>query len=268
MNQPLISLITVVYNGEAFIADTLRSAISQTYKNIEIVIIDGGSTDNTLAVARQFSEHISTLISEKDNGIYDAMNKGIKAAKGEWVYFLNVGDSFYSDDVLEMIFDNHAYRKCDFIYGRFKTKNHPSGHDFVMGKEIKPSSFYFRSPLCHQALFTKRALFDKLGFYDVSYTLTAEGIWHVKLFKDASYKKCFTDVIIANYDVMGASYQNRLKTIWQMNRISNAEYPWYIKIINNLRSPLLVVKVKLLRKVSHTLLYKKYIELYSRIIQM
>src|SRR6187402_1654973 len=104
MHQPLVSLITVVFNGQELLAETLRSAINQTYKQIELVIVDGGSTDQSVDVAKQFSSHIGTLISEKDKGIYDAMNKGIQAAKGEWLYFLNVGDAFYDANVLADIF--------------------------------------------------------------------------------------------------------------------------------------------------------------------
>jgi glycosyltransferase involved in cell wall biosynthesis len=91
MNKPLISLVTVCYNAENLLADTLQSAINRTYKNIELVIVDGNSKDNTLQVAKRFQSHIGTLISEPDKGIYDAMNKGIKAAKGDWIYFLNAG---------------------------------------------------------------------------------------------------------------------------------------------------------------------------------
>ena len=104
MNSPLISLITVCFNAEGLINDTLQSAINQTYKNIELVIIDGGSKDNTVAEVKKYETYIGTLISEPDKGIYDAMNKGIKAAKGEWFYFLNAGDAFYNDTVLEDVF--------------------------------------------------------------------------------------------------------------------------------------------------------------------
>ena len=117
MTNPLISLITVTFNAEQLLAQTWQSAMNQTYQNFELILVDGGSKDNTLQIAKQFKNKIGTLISEPDKGIYDAMNKGIKAAKGEWVYFLNAGDSFYNNEVLESIFENKNLEDFELIYG-------------------------------------------------------------------------------------------------------------------------------------------------------
>ena len=123
MNKPLISLVTVCYNAENLLAETLQSAINQTYNNIELVIVDGNSMDNTLNVVKRFENHIGTLISEPDNGIYDAMNKGIKAAKGDWVYFLNAGDSLINNHILDDVFNQELPSDCLFIYGKVQTLN-------------------------------------------------------------------------------------------------------------------------------------------------
>ena len=102
--KPLVSIITVVYNDAKHIENTLQSIISQDYEEKEIIVIDGQSTDGTTEKARAFGESISCLVSEPDKGVYDAMNKGIDQARGEWIIFMNSGDSFYTTDVLSQFF--------------------------------------------------------------------------------------------------------------------------------------------------------------------
>lgn len=99
-NSPKISIITVVFNGEKYLEETMQSVINQTYKNIEYIIVDGGSTDGTLNIVRKYEDKISYWISEPDDGIFDAMNKGAESATGEYIYYLNAGDTFYSNDIL------------------------------------------------------------------------------------------------------------------------------------------------------------------------
>ena len=101
MKAPLISVITVVYNGASTLKKTIDSVAKQNYLNIEYIIIDGGSTDNTVQIIEEYSHRINFWISEKDNGIYDAMNKGIRLAKGDWIYFLNADDKFTAQILFE-----------------------------------------------------------------------------------------------------------------------------------------------------------------------
>ena len=102
--QPKITIITICYNAEACIERTILSVINQTYPNIEYIIIDGNSTDNTLQIVEKYKDKITKIISEPDKGIYDAMNKGLRITTGDWVNFMNAGDSFYSNDVLGKVF--------------------------------------------------------------------------------------------------------------------------------------------------------------------
>ena len=99
-NKPLVSIVTVVYNGENFLEETIKSVINQTYENIEYIIIDGGSTDGTVDIIKKYEDKINYWVSEKDAGIYDAMNKGIEAFKGDYINFLNAGDSYVNNEVL------------------------------------------------------------------------------------------------------------------------------------------------------------------------
>src|SRR2546426_834552 len=104
INQPLLSIVIVVYNAGSTLKHAIESVLNQTYKNIELIIIDGGSNDNTLQIINNYSSQIGYFISEKDNGIYDAMNKGILAAKGDWILFLGADDILYRPDIITDIF--------------------------------------------------------------------------------------------------------------------------------------------------------------------
>ena len=117
MNIPLISIITVSYNAVDTIKETINSVINQTYPNIEYIIIDGGSIDGTVDIIKKHENKIAFWISEPDKGIYDAMNKGIQGATGEWINFMNCGDVFANTQVLQSIFDKNNYKEFDVIYG-------------------------------------------------------------------------------------------------------------------------------------------------------
>jgi glycosyltransferase involved in cell wall biosynthesis len=260
MQHPLISLITVVYNGESLLADTLRSAINQTYKNIELVIIDGGSSDQTVAVAKQFSAHTGILISEKDKGIYDAMNKGIKAAKGEWVYFLNAGDSFYDNNVLTDIFSKNL-DAIDLVYGKVQTVNEPTGVDYIMGEPVTIRNFYHKYPVCHQATFTRKSAFEAVGPYNDTYKIAADSEWFVRFFQSGSNQALFIDRIIAYYDIQGASYHKRMLSQRELMRFSDQYFPFTIKWLNRIMYPIIYLKVWVIRSFQHTPWFRKYREL-------
>ncbi len=258
MAQPLISLITVVFNGEKLIADTLRSAVNQTYKNIELVIIDGGSSDKTIELAKQFNSSIGTLISENDNGIYDAMNKGINAAKGEWLYFLNAGDSFYDDKVLEDVFTLNNLGNVDLIYSKIQTKNEPTGVDYVTGERITFSDFFSRYPICHQATFTRKSAFTKLGTFDIKYKLAADTEWFARFFKSQPEKALFLNRTVAFYDIQGTTYHKRMQGYSEYLDFGKKHFPFFVSVKNHLFYPLLWLKVKLIRMFSKSTWFKQY----------
>ena len=118
-NNPLISVVTVSYNAVSVIEQTIFSVINQTYPNVEYIIIDGGSTDGTVDIIKKYADKITYWVSEPDKGIYDAMNKGIELATGEWINFMNAGDSFYSFSILELIFGQTIFSNDPQI------RNHP-----------------------------------------------------------------------------------------------------------------------------------------------
>ena len=117
MQFPHISIITISYNAVKDIENTILSVLNQTYPNIEYIIIDGGSTDGTLDIIKKYQDKITYWVSEPDKGIYDAMNKGTLKATGEWLNFMNAGDTFYNEQVLENVFRDNNWENTDVIYG-------------------------------------------------------------------------------------------------------------------------------------------------------
>ena len=167
--HPLISVITVTFNAALSIEQTILSVINQTYSNIEYIIIDGGSTDGTIDIIKKYSNRISYWISEPDKGIYDAMNKGIKVATGEWINFMNVGDAFYDNSVIENIFYNKTYDKIDIIYGNTNLV-YSFGSHVLEGGEISANKYM---PFCHQSSFSKIEPMKKYGF-DIKFKICAD----------------------------------------------------------------------------------------------
>ena len=169
MNQPLISIVTIVYNGARQLEKTIESVLYQTYPHIEYIIVDGGSTDGTLAIIKSYENRLAKWISEPDKGIYDAMNKGIDLATGKWINFMNCGDQFISENVVEKI-SKYLGEAHDIVYGdaivlypTFNTKLKTT----PVRKLWKGMSF------CHQAAFVRTALMKEFKF-DLSYKVSGD----------------------------------------------------------------------------------------------
>lgn len=157
-NAPLVSIIVAVRNAQDTLEGTLRSALAQDYANKEIVVIDGASTDSTLQVAQKFRNQLSVLISEPDEGIADAYNKGIRNARGDWLYFLNADDTFQSDHILTQIFSIAAAADCDLVVGKVISD---SGRMFD-GKY--GWALVMRNTVHHQAIFYRRHVLRNLEY--------------------------------------------------------------------------------------------------------
>lgn len=161
----LFSIITVVYNGSITIEKTIQSVVSQDFDDFEFIIVDGNSLDDTLAVIEKYSSHVDVLISEPDDGIYDAMNKGISYARGEYVVFMNAGDTFYNSRVLSFVsrFTNQEY---DVLYGDTIAQN--IIHQYEKTYKVKPLKDLWKSlgycGLCHQSIFVNRMVLSKHVF--------------------------------------------------------------------------------------------------------
>ena len=184
---PTFSVITVCRNAADTIEDTLQSVITQTYHHIEYIIIDGASTDRTLDIIGRYREHITTLISEPDKGLYDAMNKGIEQATGEYLCFLNAGDSFHEDDTLQSVVHQlNADAHClpDIIYGETALVD-AERHFLRMRRLSTPSVLNYKSfrsgmVVCHQAFWVRRTFMDH-ACYDLHYRYSADYEWCLRL---------------------------------------------------------------------------------------
>lgn len=172
-----ISIITATYNSTPTIAGCLASVYQQTYKNIEHIIIDGASTDNTLEIIKNTPSRITKIISEPDLGIYDAMNKGIKLATGDIIGILNSDDFLASDDILELIAQTFEKEKCDAIFGNldFVASNDPikvirrwKSSPFEQGSFAKG----WHSP--HPTFYVKREVYEKFGNFDITLDVSAD----------------------------------------------------------------------------------------------
>lgn len=204
-----LSIITVVYNNFKHIEETILNVLELKEKNdsIEYIIIDGGSTDGTCNIIENYKDKISYFISEPDNGIYDAMNKGINVANGEWLIFMNSGDLFYKNelDFFNKIFFNKKIKSYDVLYGKTLTKNEKTVISIPI-KKIKPS-FFFLNTICHQSVFFNRKVFNNVGFYNLDYKIMAD---RDLLFRIANSNGKFyqVDHIISVWDEEGFSKEN------------------------------------------------------------
>ncbi|NDW10779.1 glycosyltransferase family 2 protein [Dysgonomonas sp. 520] len=201
-----VSIITINLNNKTGLEKTIKSVISQTSHNYEFIVIDGASTDGSTDVMKLYAEHITYSLSEPDKGIYEAMNKGIKAAKGEYLHFLNSGDIYASDTVLENAFkeDWHDSFVCGNFFYDFSGELVKYG---IYKNRDWTFSLYdiFSDGLCHQAFFINRKMFDKYGYYDEKLRIASD----FKLFFIAiglhHEPVRYVDVDIVIYDTEGFS---------------------------------------------------------------
>jgi glycosyltransferase involved in cell wall biosynthesis len=236
---PTISIITVVRNGEQSIERTIKSIISQTYKNIEYIIIDGKSADGTVSKIQKYQQNINYWISEPDGGIYDAMNKGVRASSGDWLLFINADDYLISATIIEeavyylstceMLI---AYGKINFMY--------PNGSVASYGSEWSELKYRFRNVAAcipHQATFHAKKLF--VGeYFDTSFRIAGDYDFLLRHLKD--HDACFIPLTISNMDGSGisatASKIDLLKDT-RKAQIKNNIYkfspsiPWYISAL-------------------------------------
>ena len=172
-----ISIITATYNSAETIKDTLISVNNQDYPNIEHIIIDGKSKDNTLDIVREYGKRVTIIVSEPDKGIYDAMNKGIRAATGDIVGILNSDDFFTSDDIISTVALTFNNNNIDALYGDIHFVN-PDNLDktvrYYSSKIFKPSLFRFGFMPAHPSFYMKKSEYDKHGYYSLDYKIAAD----------------------------------------------------------------------------------------------
>ena len=197
-----ITIVTVCYNAEKTIERTIESVLSQTYNDIEYIIIDGASTDDTLDIAYKYKEKIK-IISEPDNGLYDAMNKGVNASCGDYIMFLNADDKFYDNRVVEKFAKKCEQKQTDLVYGnlafyeknRINIQRHPHLNKIYLIKNTpqQPATFY------------KKNVFTKVGLFDVNLKIVADQEWFLRAFLKHKISSCYLDEVVTMFSTEGLS---------------------------------------------------------------
>lgn len=215
MKKPLVSVITVVYNGAATLENTIRSVAGQTFRDLEYLIIDGGSKDGTLDIIHKHTDTVTGWISEPDKGVYDAMNKGIRLAEGEWLYFLGSDDLFQDSDVLAAFFADPSLTGLSPVEPSLASPS-PAAFDLLYGDVLSPSykgrydgeftlEKLLSRNLSHQAAFYKKSLFTRLGDYNQRYRMHADWDFNLRCFSDPTVRTQYTGVLVATFGAEGIS---------------------------------------------------------------
>ncbi|EOR93983.1 glycosyl transferase, family 2 [Arcticibacter svalbardensis MN12-7] len=194
--KSLISIIIPTYNSETSIKECLLSVLNQSVDNYEILIIDNVSSDETIRIASDFNDNKINIVSQKDKGVYDAMNTGIQLSKGEWLYFLGSDDILKDNDVLYDINNYIKLSDSNFIYGNAYFKN--SG--YIYGEESSIERLLIEGNICHQAIFYHYSIFSLVGLYNLKYPIWADWDFNIKCFKFSAIKTEYVNRIIAVYN--------------------------------------------------------------------
>jgi len=246
-----VSVITVVYNAEKVLENAILSVLNQTYPNIEYVVVDGKSTDSTVDILKKYGDRIIWR-SEPDDGIFDAMNKGLKMSGGEWIHFLGADDTLESDGIQNLInFSESAdivYGNTHLIFENGMVRNQLSHSVDLLDKKMIAS---------HQSFIVRRSVFDKIGLFNTNYKLTSDYDFLIRAYLfGIKFKK--TDVFVVNYNIYGES-SNVIKSaleIYKIQRKYGFKHRGYFGFLKSLGKGYFVKFFKLLFKDS---LYLKVI---------
>ena len=214
--SPKVSIITVVYNGIAHLEQTIQSVLNQNHDNIEYIIIDGGSTDGTVELIKQYEDRIAYWISEPDAGIYDAMNKGIDKATGEIVGLINA-DDWYEEDTVSLVVDTFEKENADVVHGSMRIIKE-SGEGFIKFASVDISNLKKGMLLSHPTVFAKKELYDKYGYFDTSYRIVADWEMMMRWFlKNVHFVS--TEEVLANFRMGGVSSEHLKNSFKEKHRV-------------------------------------------------
>jgi len=254
--NPLVSIITVCYNSEKHIKDTIESVLNQTYNNIEYIIVDGESTDNTLDIIKEYEPKFNgrmKWISESDEGIYDAMNKGIELATGDIIATINSDDVYADNNVLENTIEVFNEEHCDACYGNVAMVKRDDLNQ--ISRLWKTDSNKYLSQLkygwvpAHPSFFAKKRLYDEYGNFDLDFKIAADFDLICRFIEKNNIKLSYLDKTLIKMRIEGTS-NNSLKAIYQGNKEAflslkkNGVFP-YLIFLKPLRKILYLLKAKL-----------------------
>ena len=219
-----ISVVTICYNAYEELCHTLRSVAAQEYPHVEYIIVDGASTDDSHKLFEEYKAHIDVLISEADKGIYDAMNKGIKVATGDYICFMNAGDTFHSPTTLTEVFAQVGTSTPDVIYG--ETDLVDTDRSFLRHRRLSApevltkDSFLWGMLVCHQSFYPRR---DIVPLYDLSYRFSSDFDWCIRILKESKHNHN-THLILTDYLSEGVTTQNHKASLQERFHIMRRHY--------------------------------------------
>lgn len=201
-NSPVFSIIIPTFNSGSTLSVALDSVFNQTFTDLEVLIMDGLSSDDTIKIVKNYKKKFNNIIiySEKDEGIYDAMNKGTDLALGEWLCFLGSDDSLYESTTLEQFLNNKQIENNEIVYGNVYSEYFNGSYDgmFTYSKLLNQN-------ICHQAIFFRRSIFSKIGKYNLKYKAYADWHHNINWFFSSKISYTYIDQIIANFTYGGFS---------------------------------------------------------------
>ncbi|HEY0895121.1 MAG TPA: glycosyltransferase family 2 protein [Sphingobacteriaceae bacterium] len=231
MFEPRLSVITIVYNNARDIERTMLSVLNQTYANIEYIIIDGASTDGTLEIIRRYEDRIAVLVSEKDKGIYDAMNKGLLVATGDYILFMNSGDEIYAPETVERVFATEP--DADIYYGETEmfddNWNSLGQRRHKAPEKLTAASFRYGMSVSHQAIYVRRAIATP---YDLQYKYSSDIDWILSALEKAG-KVVNTRMYVAKYLVGGMSKKKHRESLKERFAIFTRHFGLIPNLINH-----------------------------------
>lgn len=247
---PKLSIITVVYNSENLIEDTIKSVLEQNYNQIEYIIIDGSSNDKTLEIIKKYDSFISKIVSEKDNGIYHAMNKGLKISTGEYIWFLNSGDKITCKNIVSRLFEDN--KQYEFYYGHTNLVNEEGNilKQHKAKENLKYIDFIRGMVVSHQSIIVKKEL---VLFYNLNYEIVSDHDWVLHILKNKPTIK-FCDYSLSNYLLGGISDKTFFKVYKEKYKILFKHFGIIGILMNTLQFVKSIIKIllkyiiKLLRK--------------------
>lgn len=215
-----VSIITVTYNSAKTLQRTLDSVQEQTYGNIEHILVDGDSTDGTLDIIKANEQHIARYVSEPDEGIYDAINKGIKMATGSIIGILNSDDVLSNEFVIEQIVRNLRRQKADIAYGDLVYVDREDGDRIVRywrSNKFKRRQLYFGWMPPHPTMYVRRQVYEDCGLYSTALRISADYDFMLRVLRHDKYKKVYIPQVLVRMAMGGISNRN-IRTMWLKSR--------------------------------------------------
>lgn len=244
-----ISVVTVCFNAADLIEKTIKSVVNQTHPDVEYIVIDGNSTDGTVEIIQKYDDRIDFWISEKDKGIYDAMNKGIAAATGDYIIFMNAGDKFSDENVLAKVAPKLGHHTVvSGLWNRCYANGHIKG-----ASPKKLESFRVEMPICHQATFI-RLDYHKENPFNTSFKLSADYDFFYKAWRHNEKFLYIKDIIVDFLEAEGASTENITTSVMEREKAWKGEKRLFFRILNLKYQICRIKTVKFLKSITPNLI--------------